>query len=239
MRTPSRRSRQRSASSSSTLPPWNEPAPPGDGGTTVEGADGGRVRLRHARFLAEIDAFGGSARLYRRTDLDFALALTLRTALVARLPAVGGLPLHAAGLVLEGAGVAFFGVSGAGKSTLAALAPGAVLSDELVAVVPGAPFSLAASGHWGTLQGRARTDIVPLRALVELAKGPSFRLERLGPREAVRRLAGVTMVPPSPALWNAALAVAGRLVTTVPVYRMTWSPEAPPWEELSVALRAR
>lgn len=195
-------------------------------------------RLRHARFAAEIDAFAGTARLERRTELDFALVLTLRTALAARLPALGGLPLHAAGLVLGDAGVAFFGVSGAGKSTLAAQAPGPVLSDELVAVVPGPPYGLAASGYWGTLAGRAGAGggVAPLRALVELAKGPGFRLDRLDAREAARRLAGVTMVPPSPALWGAALAVVARLVAAVPVYRMAWSPAEPPFEALSRSL---
>jgi hypothetical protein len=156
--------------------------------------------------------------------------------MMARLPVIGGLPLHAAGVVVEGRGVAFFGPSGAGKSTLAATAPFPVLSDELVALAPGAPFQLVRSGFWGEGGESGPAGPAPLRALVDLAKGPAFRLTRLRPAEAAGRVLASTPVPLAPPLWSRALAVVAALVGQVPVYRMEWTPAEPPWERLAGAL---
>jgi hypothetical protein len=222
--------------------------PPGNSADPVLFEDGGpaaidwvddRVRVSHARFLAELDPIARLGRLFRRSPGAGGLEITLRTVLCSRLPFEGGVPLHAAGIVADGRGIALFGVSGAGKSTLAGLSPHPVLSDELVAVVADhsgtgpAPFALTASGFWGTgEQDRTSRKPWPLAALVELAKGVAFRLDRLEPREAIARLVRVIMVPPGPPLWSAALAVLGRLVREVPVYRMAWSPQQPPWADL-------
>jgi len=198
----------------------------------------GRVRIGHARFVAELDPAGLSGSLYRAPGRASGLEVALRAALCSRLPLDGGLPLHAAGLVVDGRGVVFFGPSGAGKSTLAGVSPHPVLSDELVAVVPGRPFSLTATGFWGTLDGgRSHPGSWPLAALVELGKGrPEPRFERLGTREALVRLVGVLMVPPGPPLWEAALATLGRLVRDTPVERLAWSPVRPPWPEIRARL---
>jgi hypothetical protein len=196
-----------------------------------------RVLLTHRQFAAELDPARGSGRLFRRTEDAFPLEITLRVALASRLPLEGGLPLHAAGILMNGRGLAFFGPSGAGKSTLASLSPYPVLSDELLAVVPGRPFDVMRTGFWGTLgAGDAPPGAFPLQALIELDQGPRFELTRLSPRAALRRLLGVIMVPVGPPLWTAALAAAGALLKRVPAYRMTWSPAAPPWDDLKSAL---
>jgi hypothetical protein len=229
-------------------PPWAsaDPTPLVDGDPAEIDWVDERVRVKHARFLAELDPIGRSGRLFRRSRGGGALEITLRTVLCSRLPFEGGLPLHAAGIVADGQGIAFFGESGAGKTTLASRSPHPVLSDELVAVVPAhsgtgppdppvavGPFVLTASGFWGTgEQDRTSGKPCPLAALVELAKGAPFRLDRLEPRAAIARLVRVIMVPPGPPLWSAALAVLGRLVHAVPVYRMAWSPERTPWPDL-------
>ncbi len=222
-------------------PPWTsaDPTPFADGDPAAIDWVDERVRVTHARFLAELDPIGRSGRLFRRSRGRGALEVTLRTVLCSRLPFEGGLPLHAAGIVAEGQAVAFFGVSGAGKTTLAGLSPHPLLSDELVAAVAlgsgtgRAPFALAASGFWGTGEQDRRSEKPwPLAALVELAKGARFRLDRLEPRVAIARLVRVILVPAGPPLWSAALAVLGRLVREVPVYRMSWSPGRPPWAEL-------
>jgi hypothetical protein len=224
-------------------PPWTSADPSlfADRAPAVISWTEGVVRASHHSFVAALDPFGNHGSLFRHEPWAFPLEITLRTAMACRLPLAGGVPLHAAGLAIDGRGVAFFGVSGAGKSTLAGLAPFPVLSDEVVAVVAdrnegeagGPPFALVTTGFWGTL-GRANAprQAFPLRALVELDKGPDFRLDPLPPREAVRRLIGSCLVPPVPPLWSRALAVVGRLVREVPVYRMAWSPQAPPWEPL-------
>ncbi len=192
---------------------------------------GGRVRVLHRRYLAELDPAAGTGWLYRANG-PAGLNVVLRLAESCRLPLVGGLPLHAAGVVLDGSGLAFFGPSGAGKSTLAASFEGTPLSDELVAVA-GEPFRLWGTGFWGTFEGEKRSvDSAPLAALVALDKGTGFALERLDAAIARRLLVGAILIPLETRLWSAALSVVGRLVREVPVYRMTWSPSAPPWAEL-------
>jgi hypothetical protein len=198
----------------------------------------GRIRVLHRRYLAEVDPLANAGWLCR-SEAHTGLGVVLRLAESCHLPLVGGLPLHAAGVILDGEGLAFFGPSGAGKSTLAAGYDGPLLSDELVAVA-GQPFRLWGTGFWGDLEGGMRSaGSAPLAALVELIKGPRFSIERLDASLARRRLLDVVLVPLETRLWSAALAVLGRLVHAVPVYRMVWSPSAPPWAELRQMLLDR
>jgi len=196
----------------------------------------GRVRVTHRRLFAEIDMAARCARVARPQSGGLGIDVALRTALCVALPFNDGLPLHAAGLVVEGRGVAFFGPSGAGKSTLSAACPWPVLSDELVAIF-GDPPRLVATGFWGTEERDARAKgSHPLAALVELVKGERFEMTRLSPTAAVRRLVGVIPIAADADLWQHALAVLARLIKSVPVYRMSWTPAQPPWAPLSAAL---
>ena len=200
-------------------------------------AEGGRLRVTHRRHLSELDLEMLEGRLWREGPDDGGLEAALRVALSARLPSLGGLPLHAAGLVLEEAGWVFFGPSGAGKSTLPSLAPGPVFSDEFVAVTLD-PGSLRATGFWGEMDGGKRAPVAaPLLALVELARGESFRLERLPPETALRRLLGVLLVPPLPRACSDAMALAGRLAREMPVHRTEWTPAVLPWDDPRAASR--
>jgi hypothetical protein len=196
----------------------------------------GRLLCSHRSFTAEIDPFSGEVLLHRREERAYPLEAVIRTAMMARLPLLGGLPLHAAGVVAEGRGVAFFGASGAGKTTIAATSPSPVLSDELVAVAPGHPFDLVRSGFWGEGREAERAGPAPLRLLVDLAKGPVLRLTRLRPAEAAGRVLASVPVPLASPLWSRALAVAAALVREVPVHRMEWTPAEPPWERLAGVL---
>ena len=220
-------------------PAWHEATARSDGPPAVLWADG-CVRVQHSLMAAEIHPFERRVTLFREAERAWPLEVTLRVALAATLPGKGGLPLHAAGVVIAGSGLVFFGPSGAGKSTLAATSPFPVLSDEMVAVVPsslvepagGGAFSLAPTGFWGELDGSGLRASVPLAALAELGKGEAFSLERLGRREALPRLIASTLVPPAPPLWGLALGVLGELVRRVPVYRMRWRPSEPSWDRL-------
>ncbi len=193
----------------------------------------GRLLVSHRSFTAEIDPFSCRVRLHRREARAYPLEAVIRTAMMARLPLIGGLPLHAAGVVAEGRGVAFFGPSGAGKTTVASTSPFPVLSDELVAIVPGRPFGLVRSGFWGEGKGTGCATVAALALLVDLAKGPALTLTRLAPPEAAGRLLASTPVPLAPPLWSRALAVAAAVVREVPVQRMEWTPAEPPWERLA------
>lgn len=204
--------------------PANGPAP-----ATVHAHAGGLL-VHHRQFQAWIDTRAGRATVVQARPDGVGLLVTLRVLAAALLPLRGGLPLHAAGIVLDGRGLACFGPSGAGKSTLAATWSGPVLSDEQVALLD-APPRLAGSGFWGSFEG-VRAPAAPLAALIELAKGPAFECTRLAPALALRRLLGVLLVPPQADLWSRALANLGRLVQSVPVYRLAWHPSAPPWGAL-------
>ena len=203
----------------------------------VDSADGRTVDVSHRSFTARLDPWNLEGLLRRPRGASFPLEITLRVAMAARLPLCGGLPLHAAGLAVDGRGVAFFGPSGAGKSTLSSLSPHPVLSDELVAILGGADFALAPSGFWGTFAGHSPAKSFPLALLVELGKGPS-RWEPLSPEMALRRLIPVIMVPPAAELWSAALVVLNDLLRRIPVFRMDWEPESPPWAEIADRIRA-
>ena len=220
------------------VPPWtsDDPALFPQGEPAVQRFRDGLLLSSHRSFTAEIDPFGARARLQRREEYAYPLEVVVRTAMMARLPLVGGLPLHAAGVVVEGRGVVFLGPSGAGKTTLASTSPFPVLSDELVAVVPGHPFDLVRSGFWGEGAATGRTRPAPLALLVDLAKGPAFRLSRLRPAEAAGRVLASAPVPLAPPLWSRSLAAAAALVREVPVRRMEWAPAEPPWERLAGVL---
>jgi hypothetical protein len=192
----------------------------------------GKLLASHRSFTAEIEPFAGTGRLQRREPRAYPLETVVRLSMMARLPLVGGLPLHAAGVVLAGRGIAFFGPSGAGKTTLAATCPATVLSDELVAVAPGRPFALVRSGFWGEARPRPQGGAAPLALLVDLAKGPAFHAERLGPARGAGRVLASVPVPHVPEIWHRTLAVVAELVSRVPVIRMAWSPASPPWAEL-------
>jgi hypothetical protein len=206
------------------FPQW-EPA--------VQRWQGERLLVSHRSFTAEIEPFAARARLYRCEERAYPLETVIRTAMMARLPLVGGLPLHAAGVVLGGRGVAFFGASGAGKTTLAATSPFPVLSDELVAIAPGRPFRLVRSGFWGEAAPGAGAAGAPLALLVDLAKGSQFRASRLAPALAVGRVLASVPVPRSLALAKEALDAVVELVGQVRVVRMEWTPAAPPWASLA------
>jgi hypothetical protein len=196
----------------------------------------GLVVITHRQFHAELDPLAGRGTFCRTLSSRAALEVALKVALCSTLPLAGGVPLHAAAVVLGPSAAIFFGPSGAGKSTIAALAGGAVLSDELLAVFGDAGGGVRATGFWGTLnREEAPLQRFPIGGLFELKQEPELRLERLGPQALLRRLLGVTIVPPAPPLWSRAVAVLGRLAESVPGYELGWSKDRPPWEAVSRA----
>lgn len=202
------------------------------GGPAAFETEDGRVHLRHRRFCSEIDLAADSAVLFRLpSDIGGGLSVTLRVWMTARMPFVGALPLHGAGVAIDGQAVAFVGHAGAGKSTLAATSPHPVYGDEMV-VAQGVPPFLAASG-W---EGKASPPPSRLAAVVELGRGPGLRFERLDAEAGFRRLLQVALVPPAPVAWAAALEVARRVSREVPFFRMQWALGHPPWAELARAL---
>lgn len=221
--------------------PWSSDDPalfPQEDPPVLRWSDG-RLLSSHRSFTAEILPFEGRARLYRRAMAPYPIQAVVRATMMARLPLVGGLPFHAAGIDVEGRGVVFFGPSGAGKTTLASTSPFPVLSDELVAVNGGGPFVLVRSGFWGLGRASGHAGPAPLAALVDLAKGEHLALTPLRPSVAASRIVASVPVPLAVPLWARALAVVAELVERLPVYRMEWNPAEPPWEQLAAVLPPR
>ncbi len=152
-----------------------------------------------------------------------------------------GLLLHAVGVALDGAGHVFTGASGAGKTTVARLAAGRgeVLSDEnvIIQLGPGGAelFSTPCWGHSTPPELIRRINRrVPLAGVYLLEHAPSFRLARLAPAEAVMALLTTEKVATertdSAGAW---LAVAGRLVDQVPIFRLGFRPTTELWDFLA------
>jgi hypothetical protein len=203
----------------------------------VQRWQGERLLASHRSFTAEIDPFARHARLQRREERAYPLETVIRTSLMARLPLDGGLPLHAAGVVLDGQAIAFFGPSGAGKSTLAATSPVPVLSDELVAIAPLRPFTLARSGFWGEGRPSGRASAAPAPAAGRSRERTRARARAAAPAVAAARILSSVPVPHVPVLWERALAIVAELVGETRVVRMAWTPSAPPWDALRDWLR--
>ncbi len=194
----------------------------------------GAVKIHHECFDVFIDPSTGDALVRRETDDAYPLEIAIRTAVCCALPRAGGLPLHAAAVIIDGWAVVFFGCSGAGKSTIAAASPYPVLSDELVAV-RGPNWIAEATGFWGEMGTQDANPTcfgAPLKALVELQKGPACHIDTIPPDKASRRLLHVVKVPTIPLLWRDVLLQTARLARDVPVYRMQWHRDDPPWRDL-------
>ena len=128
----------------------------------------------------------------------------LRVLVAYRLLDLGGVVLHSAGVVRDGAAFLFLGRSGAGKTTVARLsqAQGAeVLSDDLNALCAGAAAGTAGTGcavlklpFTGDLgERRAVRPAVPLGALLRLVQATA---DALAPLSRAETLAGMRACAP-------------------------------------------
>lgn len=206
--------------------------------------DGPVTTYRFSDHAGRIDLAARRAEVTTRSEPRAAAALdrTLAYICMQALPREhDGLLLHAAGVVLDGAGHVFTGASGAGKTTVARLVAGRgqVLTDEnvIIRLGPGGPelFSTPFWGHSTPPEMIHRTNRrVPLAAIYLLAHAPDFRLSPLTAGQAVVALLSTEKVsterPDSAAAW---LAVAERLIAQVPIYNLGFRPTAELWDFLA------
>lgn len=131
------------------------------------------------------DGGTGVLRLSRGTyePAERAIENYLRCVVAWRAQVLGGAFVHAASIVLHGAGYLFFGHSGAGKSTLAACnRRGRVVSDDLSLVLPSADGALDLIGtpFRGTYEdGDPVTGRYPLRAGFRLVQAKAARVSEV------------------------------------------------------------
>ncbi|HYP21234.1 MAG TPA: hypothetical protein VEY08_14275 [Chloroflexia bacterium] len=165
----------------------------------------------------------------------------LRQFLAYLLPLEGrGCLLHASGVALDAQAAGFFGVSGSGKSTIARLAPGAVLTDESLALLRyGGQWIAHTTPFWGDYDpGPSSVESAPLAGLFHLVKAERDRVTRLTWQEAVRGLSQSLMYQVRDPAYEAALfRQACALASEVPCYRLEFRPTVEVWDSVSTALR--
>lgn len=205
--------------------------------------EAGILSLLHSDFVMSIDTPGARATLYRRETSGFSLYFGIRNAWLCTAAEHGIIPLHSAGLVIDGQMVLFFGPSGAGKTTLSSRSPFAVASDELNALsYSDGAWKARASGFWGRESRLERVGPIsefPLKGVVVLEKGDAFSMSRISAAETMKRILASVMLPPVPHLWQRMMNNVSALVSAVPAYRMAWSLNSDPWESLRSSLPDR
>jgi hypothetical protein len=146
----------------------------------------------------------------------------------------GGFLLHAASAICDGRAFLFSGVSGAGKTTMTKLAPPDVtlLTDEISYVRPGAlGYSAFGTPFSGELAKSGENCSAPVGALFFLEQGPENHVDEISSTEAVRRLMrNVLFFAEDRGLIGELFATACDFVSTVPIRRLTFYPDAKVWE---------
>ncbi len=193
----------------------------------------GRWLIERGDLRAEWDPATGRGSIRQSANpysIDSALRI-LHSLILARQ---GGLLVHAASAVRNGRAFLFAGVSGAGKTTISRLAPADVtlLTDEISYLrrnghgylAHGTPFA-------GELAKVGENVQAPLAALYLLRQGPENAIEPVSTGDAARSLLeNVLFFAHDPELVSMVFESACNLVRQVPVYRLTFVPDARVWE---------
>jgi hypothetical protein len=193
----------------------------------------GRWSLERGDFRAEWSPASCRGTI-RQSANPYSIDAVLRIVHTLVLAKQGGFLLHAASAIRNGKAFVFAGVSGAGKTTIARLAPSdtTLLTDEISYVRKqkekyiafGTPFT-------GELAKLGENVSAPVAALYLLAKGSENRIEPITRAEATRAfLANVLFFAEDQELVRLVFDSAIEFVSTVPVWRLTFVPDARVWE---------
>ncbi len=148
----------------------------------------------------------------------------------------GGFLLHAASGICEGKAYLFSGVSGAGKTTMTRLAPNHVvlLTDEISYVRGGSgQYSAFGTPFTGELARSGENCSAPIAALFFLEKGLENRVDAVHAPLAVERLMrNILFFAQDRELVEMVFATACEFVSRIPVYQLTFYPQAQVWDEV-------
>ncbi len=196
----------------------------------------GRWFMLRADFRAEWNPTTRTATIQQNAN-PYSMDAVLRIVHTLVLAKQGGFLLHSASAIRNGKAFLFAGVSGAGKTTISRLAPAdaTLLTDEISYVrrvgdgyvAFGTPFT-------GELAKLGENTLAPITALYLLAKGQENRIERVSVSDAGRELlANVLFFAEDPELVHLVFQTACEFVNRVPVYRLTFVPDARVWEMIA------
>jgi hypothetical protein len=192
----------------------------------------GRWFMERGDFRAEWDPATQRGWI-RQTANPYSIDAVLRIVHTLVLAKQGGFLLHSASAIRNGKACLFAGVSGAGKTTISRLAPpdATLLTDEISYVrkldegyvAYGTPFT-------GELAKLGENTSAPVAALYLLAKGEN-RIEPVAVADAGRELlANMLFFAENQEMVHLAFRAACDFVGRVPVYRLTFMPDARVWE---------
>jgi hypothetical protein len=202
-----------------------------------------RVTCRSGRWLMERGDFRAEWEpatrrgWIRQSANPYSIDAVLRIVHTLVLARQGGFLLHSASAIRNGKAFLFAGVSGAGKTTISRLAPAdaTLLTDEISYVrkldasepgyvAYGTPFT-------GELAKLGENSSAPVAALYLLAQGPENRIEPVAAADAGRELlANMLFFAEDQEMVHWAFQAACDFVREVPVYRLTFVPDARVWE---------
>ena len=199
----------------------------------------GRWRLERGDFRAEWEPASRRGWI-RQSPNPYSIDAVLRIVHTLLLARQGGFLLHSASAIRNGKAFLFAGVSGAGKTTISRLAPpdATLLTDEISYVrkrgdgndgnngyiAYGTPFT-------GELAKLGENTSAPVAALYLLAQGPENRIAPVATSDAGRELLANTLFFAEDAEFvRLAFQSACDFVDRVPVYRLTFVPDARVWE---------
>ena len=193
----------------------------------------GRWFMERGDFRAEWEPAERRGRIHQTAN-PYSIDAVLRIVHTLVLAKQGGFLLHSASAIRNGKAFLFAGVSGAGKTTMARLAPpdATLLTDEISYVRKqdegyvafGTPFT-------GELAKLGENTSAPVAALYLLAQGTQNRIDPVAGADAGRELlANMLFFAEDQELVHWAFQAACDFVHRVPVYRLTFMPDARVWE---------
>jgi len=198
----------------------------------------GRWFMQRGDFHAEWEPATGTGRI-RQSANPYSIDAVLRIVHTLVLAKQGGFLLHSASAIRNGKAFLFAGVSGAGKTTIARLAPAdaTLLTDE-ISYVRKLDASMKSEGYLafgtpftGELAKLGENTSAPVAALYLLAQGPENRIDPVAAADAGRELlANMLFFAQDQEMVHWAFQAACDFVHRVPVYRLTFVPDARVWE---------
>ncbi|MBB5066443.1 hypothetical protein [Granulicella mallensis] len=199
--------------------------------------DSGRWLIERGDFRAEWEPETRRGKIIQSAN-PYSIDSVLRIVHTLVLAREGGLLVHAASAVRNGKAFLFAGVSEAGKTTISRLAPSDVtlLTDEISYLRrdggrDGNGYAAYGTPFAGELARAGENVKAPLAALYLLRKGTENTIEPVRPNDAARMLLeNVLFFACDPDLVGMVFDAACELVQHVPVYRLTFFPDARVWE---------